>query len=121
MQKGYKHTKETREKCKLIALQRDNTKRIQSLPKGDQHWNYNPNPSKLALHKRLYRKYGKASEKLCVDCGKTAKDWSNETGLYTDKLEDYVPRCRKCHIKKDKNNRNGVNVWKALERNENGT
>lgn len=103
MQKGYKHTKETRIKMKKSALARDNTKRIQCLPKREEHWKWSEEPTKLTLHKRLYRKHGKASAHDCVDCGNKAKDWSNETDNYTDNIDDYRPRCRSCHVKKDKN------------------
>ena len=109
MQKGYKHSKETKEKMRLSALKRDNTKRIQSLPKKEEHWNWKEKPNKLTLHKRIHRQYGKASEKDCVDCGMQARDWSNETGEYTDNIDDYRPRCRKCHLRKDKN-------WERVDR-----
>ena len=98
-----KHTDETRKKMSIAAKKRDNTKRIASLPKGNNHWNWKKDPSKLTLHKRLHRKYGPAKQFKCFDCKKIAKDYSNETGKYTDRIEDYVPRCRSCHVKKDKN------------------
>ncbi len=121
MQKGYKHSEETKLKLKKAALTRDNTNRLKAIPKGKNHWNYSETPSKLALHKRLYRKYGKAAEKNCVDCGKQARDWSNETGKYTDDIRDYVPRCRKCHTKKDENwKKNKSENWKKLTRNSKG-
>ena len=75
-------------------------RRLASLPSGEKHWNWTPKPSLLALHKRIYRKHGPASNHPCIDCGQKAKDWSN-TGKYTDRIEDYVPRCRSCHIKHD--------------------
>jgi hypothetical protein len=96
-------TQELRQKFREIALTRDNSKRIASLPKGKKHWKWTDKPSKLTLHRRLHRTIGKASEFPCRDCGKQAFDWSNETGNYTDKIEDYVPRCRSCHIVKDRN------------------
>ena len=121
MQKGFKHSKESREKMRKSALSRDNTKRLKAIPKGKNHWNYNPSPSKLALHKRLYRKYGKASDRECIDCGKTARDWSNTTGNYTDNIKDYVPRCRKCHVKADEGwKKNKSNNWEKFDRNEKG-
>jgi hypothetical protein len=98
-----KYSAEAIENIRVGALNRDNTNRIVALPKGEQHWNYKKNPSKLALHKRLYKKYGKASEFDCVDCPKKAADWSNETGDYTDDVKDYRPRCRSCHLKLDRN------------------
>lgn len=103
MQKGFKHTEETKEKMRLSALKRDNEKRLKSLPKGKQHWRWSDDPNKLALHKRLHRKYGSASNFKCVDCPKMAQDYSNESGTYTDDIKDYKPRCRSCHVKKDKN------------------
>lgn len=77
--------------------------RIASLPRGNKHWNWKEKPSLLTLHKRLHRKYGSASNFPCADCGKKARDYSNETGKYTDDIGDYKPRCRSCHVKKDKN------------------
>lgn len=96
-------SKELREKYKQAAFRRDNAPRIAALPRGTKHWSWSAKPNKLTLHKRLYRKFGKASKHKCVDCGKKAQDWSNETGKYTDQLSDYKPRCRSCHVKKDKN------------------
>lgn len=98
-----KHTPESKEKLRISAYTRDNSKRIASLPRGEKHWNYRKNVSKLALHRRIHRKYGPASQFKCNDCPKQAKDYSNETGNYTDDIKDYLPRCRSCHVKKDKN------------------
>lgn len=119
MQKGYKHTQEARERMRLASYKRDNSNRIKALPRGKTHHGWTNKPNLLTLHKRIHRKYGKASNYLCVDCGEKARDWSNE-GKYTDKIEDYKPRCRKCHIKKDGNQRNGIHVWKELKRNREG-
>ncbi len=102
MQKGFKHTKETREKMRLAALRRDNSKRIAAMPKGKDHWAWTENPNKLTLHKRIHRKYGAAKNYDC-ECGKKAHDWSCENGNYTDNIKDYKPRCRSCHVKKDQN------------------
>lgn len=88
---------------RISAFKRDNTNRIKSLPKGKKHWNWSNNPTILTLHKRLHRQIGKASNYLCIDCGSKALDWSNETGNYTFNIKDYSPRCRSCHVKKDKN------------------
>lgn len=84
------------------ALARNNENRIASLPKREQHWNWSEKPTLLTLHKRIHRKHGKASDRLCVDCGGQARDWSCK-GNYSDKIEDYEPRCRSCHVKKDEN------------------
>lgn len=120
MQKGYKHTEATKEKMRENALSRDNTNRLKALPKGTKHWNWTNKPSLLTLHKRIHRKYGKASNFKCVDCSKTARDWSNK-GTYTDRIEDYEPRCRKCHVRKDENwKKNKSENWKSLGRNKKG-
>jgi DNA-directed RNA polymerase subunit RPC12/RpoP len=104
MQKNSKCSAETREKMRQSAFTRDNRPRIAALPKGEQHWNWSNEPNKLAIHKRIHRKLGKASEYKCIDCGKTALDWSNNKGTkYSLDFSDYVPRCRSCHVKKDKN------------------
>lgn len=76
-------------------------RRIASMPKGKNHYRWSKNPSKLALHKRLYRKHGKAKDRKCAKCPKQANDWANITGNYTDDIKDYLPLCRSCHIKLD--------------------
>lgn len=102
MSMGYTHSQEVREKMRRVALTRDNTKRIESLPRREKHWNWNDKPSINAMHKRLHRWKGKASDFLCDVCGVQAQDWSNETKEYYD-LEKYKPLCRSCHVKLDKN------------------
>jgi len=52
------------------------------------------------LHKWVRRHKGKPGK--CIDCGKPALDWSNFDGKYRRRLEDFVPRCRSCHIKYDR-------------------
>lgn len=121
MQKGFKHSEETKQKLREIALTRDNTKRLASLPSGKKHWRWGKEPTKSALHKRLYRKHGKASQYQCNDCDRSACDWSNETGNYTDNLADYVPRCRKCHVAYDQIwLKNESENWKKFKRNSRG-
>ncbi|UOF77995.1 thymidine kinase [Caudoviricetes sp.] len=82
---------------------RQDPKRLLNLPRGDKHWRWNSQPSVLTMHRRLHRKYGAASQHPCVDCGEPAKDWSLNGTEYTDNIEDYSPRCRSCHVKRDKN------------------
>jgi hypothetical protein len=103
MQKGFKMTDKSREKMRIAAFTRDNSARIAALPRGKKHWAWAVNPSILALHKRIHRRFGKASNKKCIDCNKKAHDWSSNTGKYSSKITDYSPRCRSCHVKKDKN------------------
>jgi NAD-dependent SIR2 family protein deacetylase len=75
--------------------------RIAAMPKGEKHWRYSAVPSVLTMHRRIHRKHGAASKHLCVDCGNQAKDWSLNGTIYTDNVEDYSPRCRSCHVKRD--------------------
>lgn len=60
----------------------------------------------LALHGRIYRILGKASERRCM-CGERARDWANLTGDYADTY-DYTAMCRRCHRRYD-------NARKSLE------
>lgn len=83
--------------------------RIAAMPRGDKHWNYNPNPSVLTMHRRIHRKHGAASNHKCVDCNQQARDWSLNGNVYTDKVEDYSPRCRSCHVKRDDKNNDRAN------------
>lgn len=95
-------SEESKEKMRNSALKRDNTNRIAALPRNVKHWNWSHKPSTLALHKRIHRKYGPAKNKKCSKgCGKNAKDWALIGKQYSDKLEDYTPLCRKCHIALD--------------------
>jgi hypothetical protein len=70
-----------------------------------------------SLHARLRRVRGAASDLTCVDCGRTADEWSYRGGcpdeltevrerdgramLYTLDLSMYDPRCKSCHVKRD--------------------
>ncbi len=90
-------------------------KRIPALPRGSNHWNYNPKPTVLTIHRRLHRKYGKASDHKCVDCGSQAKDWSLEGEEYTDDIKDYKPRCRSCHVKYDMTNTRREKISRGLK------
>jgi hypothetical protein len=49
------------------------------------------------IHRRKRRYDGKASEYECVDCGDPARDWSFEHDTDPWNLDNYVPRCRRCH------------------------
>jgi hypothetical protein len=57
--------------------------------------------------------YGPAKFQLCVDCGLEAADWTydgtdpddilDSTGhAYSLKVRHYVPRCRRCRVRRDK-------------------
>ena len=73
--------------------------------RGPEHWRWASNgpPTHQGRHQRLRRARGKASDAgPCIDCGKEAYDWSQVHG--TDGLDiynDYVPRCRSCHLAYD--------------------
>lgn len=104
MQKGYKHTKESRAKMSAAAFSRDNALRLAAMPKGENHWKWCNKPNLLTLHKRIHRKHGAAKKHICSKCKKNqANDWANVTGNYTDRVEDYRPFCRSCHVKMDRN------------------
>ncbi len=110
-------SEETKKKMSISALKRDNTKRINSLPRGENHHTWKKNPDHLTFHKRIYRKLGKASQHKCVDCSKQAKDWSNKKRILTQKMEDYEPRCRSCHMKYDMTDSWKKKIIKNLKRN----
>lgn len=61
------------------------------------------------FHVRLRKERGPASNHLCVDCGKPAREWSWDNGSSEDygtkaigvSFDEYSPRCRSCHRTKD--------------------
>ncbi len=57
-----------------------------------------------SLHHRV--RYHKGNPKFCVGCGITQDEafleWSNQSGLYLDDLDDYQGRCYFCHREHDK-------------------
>jgi hypothetical protein len=70
-------------------------------------------PGYDGAHKRVTRERGPATLLWCVDCGSPADEWSyagdsphelsTATGLlYSPRIEDYEPRCRPCHRRKDR-------------------
>lgn len=66
-------------------------------------------------HRRVVRLRGPAAQYACVDCGKTAEDWSYDNAdpneligsdpwdgiAYSADPAHYWPRCRSCHRKHD--------------------
>ena len=82
-----------------------------------------PKPSYSALHTRLYRARGKATDHACSSCGEPATGWAcvrNKTirgksnrwsVMYSLDLSDYEPLCRTCHSVLD--HVTGVNHPKA--------
>lgn len=71
--------------------------------------------SYYTVHDRLRRVYGPARNHQCVDCGKTAADWSYDHSCpderyallggrlfpYSCDLARYQPRCKPCHATLD--------------------
>lgn len=61
-----------------------------------------------AMHQREDRKRGKASKHKCKHCGKQAEIWAkvgNHSSTYTTtnhKIK-FIPLCKSCHAKYDKN------------------
>lgn len=48
-------------------------------------------------HSRVHATRGRAKTYKCVDCGGPAFDWSQRHGTDGWDVNDYDPRCRKCH------------------------
>lgn len=78
-------------------------------------------PTYLAAHKVVTRARGQATWQKCVDCGRTALDWSlryeadadydERKGMYYSMDPgDYEPRCRSCHVDYDRNNPRGAEL-----------
>lgn len=59
------------------------------------------NPGVDARHLRVIRARGKAAEHPCVDCGGTARDWSQIHDADPLVVTNYEPRCRRCHRRYD--------------------
>lgn len=57
------------------------------------------------VHQELRKTRGSATNYTCVDCPNQAQDWSYNQGggglPFSTNLDDYEPRCRKCHSKLD--------------------
>lgn len=71
--------------------------------RGKRHPNWKGDEAKYSsMHDWVRRKKGKASNYKCAYCEKQARDWANIDHKVSRDLEDYMPLCRKCHIKFDK-------------------
>lgn len=65
----------------------------------------------LGAHQRVRYHRGRAKDRACVDCGKTAAHWSynracpnekqSDLGPYSTDITQYVPRCVSCHKRFD--------------------
>lgn len=90
---GHKHSKETRKKISDCQRGPDNDRWL-----GDK-------VGYQGLHDWLRRIYGKLLFcEICKRDDRKRYDWSNKTGKYERKIENWWRLCRKCHIKYDKDN-----------------
>lgn len=69
---------------------------------GPKPWLRKAVTTPASRHERVVRARGRAAEHKCVDCGGDAKDWSQIHDTCGECIEDYEPRCRRCHQKYDK-------------------
>ena len=51
-----------------------------------------------AQHATVYKAFGKAKEYRCTDCNNAAADWSFDRDGDPWSVDDYWPRCRRCHL-----------------------
>lgn len=79
-------------------------KRLASLPKGKEHWNFSENPTVSAIHRWLNYHYGRADHCENITCeGKGKKfDWALIKGKDYKRLRSVFKQlCRSCHVKYD--------------------
>jgi hypothetical protein len=79
-------------------------RRIASMPRGKNHWNFSDNPTIPAIHRWLNRHYGRASKCENQECaGKFIKvDWALIRGKKYGKDRNLFKQlCRSCHVKYD--------------------
>lgn len=69
-------------------------------------------PTYNGAHQLIRRESGPASARACVDCAEPAREWSfvgnpasaqrgTNGCLYSTDPNDYVPRCKPCHVRHD--------------------
>ena len=80
-------------------------------------------PSYAGMHKRIFYDRGRAADYTCVECTQPAEEWSYDGGCpdeltekvrgvmlaYSVDQDQYSPRCKKCHRRKDKSLLRGRN------------
>jgi len=94
-------------------------KRLASLPKGKDHWNFSKNPSRGAIHKWLNKWFGKANKCVCKNCDGTSKhfEWAKIKGKkYVKKISNYQMMCRKCHTKYDMTKKRKESIRKGIKK-----
>jgi hypothetical protein len=77
----------------------------------DQHPRWRGDSAgRAALHQRVQKFRGKASEHPCEHC-KThqAREWATIHGRAGTAISDYIPLCKKCHVAYDRETR-----WRKL-------
>ncbi len=55
-------------------------------------------------HRRVYAARGRASKYMCINfetCKSPARDWSQRHGTSGESIDDYDPRCVRCHKEYD--------------------
>ena len=83
-----------------------------NLPRGEDHRQWTGDEATYsAVHQRIRKAFGSASQYKCIDCGHDAAHWSynhsgkdekhSNLGLYSTDLNQYVARCVPCHKKFD--------------------
>jgi hypothetical protein len=73
----------------------------------EEHQSWIENPTYNAVHRRLRKYRGKATEHLC-GCGAQAQAWAyvgvrDGDRPYSTNLDDYKPMCWPCHVEYDRN------------------
>jgi hypothetical protein len=96
-------------------------RRLASLPKGENHWNFDKDPSVRAIHRWINRHYGKANHCENITCEGKSKwfEWALIKGKDYARLRScFKQLCRSCHVKYDMNNErrekiseNSVKMW----------
>lgn len=67
-----------------------------------KRWESRPGAkSYVAFHIRINRIRGKARNFNCIDCGDDAIEWSWVHDSDPLDVNNYEPRCRKCHVRYD--------------------
>lgn len=66
-----------------------------------------------SVHIKLGQVRGPAVEHDCVDCDRSARDWSHIHDTDQSNIDNYEPRCRSCHMLYDghtRGNKNGHSI-----------
>ena len=103
--KGYKQTKEHKEKQIKAQLGRkvseETRRKIGKANWGEKNGRWKGNKAKYkALH--IWVKRRKPKPKFCIDCGiKPPHDLANISGKYKRDVDDYEWLYHRCHMRKD--------------------